>query len=108
LARKELIAKMQRAHVADFAGFHIEFDNYGSTHCPENRALCEEIWAAIRKAGMVHEQEVEQLYDTGARLVPGRPPGARHLPASAGRPSSRATTARRAGRTTAPPNWSIR
>ncbi len=64
ISEEELIAKMQRAHVSDFAAFHIEFDNYGSTHCPENRALCEEIWAAIRKAGMVHEQEVEQLYDT--------------------------------------------
>ncbi len=64
IGEEELIAKMQRAHVADFAGFHIEFDNYGSTHCAENRALCQEIWAAIRKAGMVHEQEVEQLYDT--------------------------------------------
>ncbi len=64
ISEEELIETMQQAHVNDFAGFHIEFDNYGSTHCPENRALCEEIWAAIRKADMVHEQEVEQLYDT--------------------------------------------
>ena len=43
-ARKEgvseeaLIAEMQKAHEADFAGFDIEFDNYGSTNSPENRA----------------------------------------------------------------------
>ena len=29
---------MQQAHLADFAAFQIEFDNYGSTHSPENRA----------------------------------------------------------------------
>ena len=47
---------MQQAHVADFAGFDIEFDNYGSTNSPENREVCDEIWAAIRKAGLVEEQ----------------------------------------------------
>ncbi len=58
------IAKMQQAHVDDFAAFDIEFDNYGSTHSPENRELCGEFWQAIRAADMVLEQEVEQLYDT--------------------------------------------
>ncbi|MGC3965837.1 MAG: methionine--tRNA ligase [Pirellulales bacterium] len=58
-----LIADMRAKHVADFTGFGIEFDNYGSTHCDENRALCGEFWAAIRKTGLVTEREVEQLYD---------------------------------------------
>jgi methionyl-tRNA synthetase len=64
ISEEELIARMQQAHVADFAGFEIEFDNYGSTHSPENRELCAEFWAAIRRAGMVQMREVEQLYDT--------------------------------------------
>jgi methionyl-tRNA synthetase len=63
IREEELIAEMQEAHVKDFAGFQIEFDNYGSTHSPENRALCEEIWTAVRKAGLVHEKKVTQLYD---------------------------------------------
>ena len=62
----ELLARMQKAHIEDFAGFDIEFDNYGSTNSPESRAVCEEIWAAIRKAGLVHEKEVTQLYDVEA------------------------------------------
>jgi len=66
IGEKELIAKMQQAHVADFSGFDIEFDNYGSTDSPENRVLCEEIWASIRRAGMVSEKQVTQLYDTEA------------------------------------------
>ncbi len=63
ISEEELIASMQQAHIADFAGFDIEFDNYGSTNSPENRELCGEFWAAIRKAGLVNEEEVEQLFD---------------------------------------------
>jgi len=62
----DLIAEMQAAHERDFAAFDIEFDNYGSTHSPENRALCEEFWRAIRKAGLVTECDVEQLFDPQA------------------------------------------
>ena len=57
---------MQAAHERDLAGFDIEFDNYGSTHSQENRALCDEFWRAIRKAGLVKERDVEQLYDPQA------------------------------------------
>ena len=60
---EDLIARMQQAHLADFAGFQIEFDNYGSTHSAENRAFCEEIWQALRRDGLVSENEVQQLYD---------------------------------------------
>ncbi len=60
---EDLIARMQQAHLADFNGFQIEFDNYGSTNSPENRAYCAEIWQALRRDGLVSEKEVEQLYD---------------------------------------------
>jgi len=63
IREEELIASMREAHVRDFSGFDIEFDNYGSTHSPENRALCEEFWTAIRKANLVNKQKVSQLYD---------------------------------------------
>ena len=61
-----MIARMQKEHIKDFAGFGIEFDNYGSTNSAENREYCEEIWAAFRKAGLVVDKEVTQLYDTEA------------------------------------------
>ena len=66
IGEEELIAKMQQAHVADFQGFQIEFDNYGSTNSPETREVCVEIWAALRKAGLVEQREVTQLYDATA------------------------------------------
>jgi methionyl-tRNA synthetase len=73
VSEEEFIARMQTAHERDFASFDIGFDNYGSTHSPENRALCEKIWRSIRQAGLVKEREVEQLYDPEARtFLPDR------------------------------------
>ncbi|NLE36594.1 MAG: methionine--tRNA ligase, partial [Pirellulaceae bacterium] len=66
ISEEELIGRMQTAHVEDFTGFHIEFDNYGSTNSPESREYCEEIWTAVRKAGLVVEKEVTQLFDAVA------------------------------------------
>jgi len=68
-ARKEgrseeaLIAEMSAEHQRDFAGFQIEFDNYGSTHSDENRELCAQIWSSLRKGGLVAEKDVSQLFD---------------------------------------------
>jgi methionyl-tRNA synthetase len=61
---EDLIAAVSEEHQRDFAGFDIEFDNYGSTNSPENLAFCTEIWSALRKGDMVAEKEIEQLYDT--------------------------------------------
>jgi methionyl-tRNA synthetase len=58
-----VIADMQMAHEKDFAGFDVKFDHYGSTNSPSNRVLCAEFWAALRKAGLIDERQVEQLYD---------------------------------------------
>ncbi len=66
ISEEALIERMQKAHVEDFAGFEIEFENYGSTHSAENREYCEEIWAALRRAGLVSAREVTQLYDPQA------------------------------------------
>ncbi len=59
----EVIAEMQRCHERDFAGFDIEFDHYGSTNCDENYELGKQIWSSLRKAGLVVERDVSQLYD---------------------------------------------
>jgi methionyl-tRNA synthetase len=62
-SEQDLIAEMQQHHERDFAGFDVQFDNYGSTHSDENRQLCAEFWSAIRAAGLVTEKDVEQLFD---------------------------------------------
>ena len=60
---EEVIADMRDAHIRDFAEFHGEFDNYGSTNSDENREICAELWSKIRDAGLVKEKDVEQLFD---------------------------------------------
>lgn len=65
-SESELIADMQQSHEADFAGFGIEFDNYGSTNSQENRELCNQIWQELRDADLVVEREVSQLFDPEA------------------------------------------
>ena len=62
-SEEEWIARVQDEHERDFAGFHIEFDNYGSTNSPENYELCKKFWQAFRDSGLVKEQEVTQLFD---------------------------------------------
>ncbi|MDA7977781.1 MAG: methionine--tRNA ligase [Pirellulales bacterium] len=67
---EEFIAAMSEAHQRDFAGFQIEFDNYGSTHSPENREYCGQVWQALKDADLVSQRVVEQFYDvvTGESL----------------------------------------
>ena len=60
---EELIGRMKTNHLRDFRGFHIEFDNYHSTHSEENRALSEEMFARLQAAGCIAEREIRQLYD---------------------------------------------
>jgi methionyl-tRNA synthetase len=62
-SEESLIAEMSEQHQRDFAGFHIQFDNYGSTNSPENRRLCHQIWAALRQGGFIAEADVSQLFD---------------------------------------------
>lgn len=63
IPEEELIARMQKAHLDDFTRFQIEFDNYGSTHSPQTREICSEVWSALRKADLILENEVSQLFD---------------------------------------------
>ncbi|RLS49926.1 MAG: methionine--tRNA ligase [Planctomycetota bacterium] len=65
-SERELIAAMREDHLADFAGFRIEFDHYGSTDSDANRRLCGEIWGSLRDKGLVVSRDVKQLFDPTA------------------------------------------
>ena len=58
-----LIEAVGREHRADFADFAIGFDNYHSTHSPENRALAETIYTRNRDAGHITTRTITQAYD---------------------------------------------
>ncbi len=61
-----LIGDMREAHLRDFTGFEVQFDHYGSTHSDANRKLCGEVWSSLRKAELVSERPVTQLFDPEA------------------------------------------
>ncbi len=65
---EELIARVWKEHTEDFAGFHIGFDNYHSTHSPENRELATLIYERNRDAGHIVRRTIEQAYDPEAGM----------------------------------------
>ena len=60
---EELTEGFAKEFVNDFADFHIEFDNYHTTHSPENEALVIEMFEALRATGDVYTKTIEQAYD---------------------------------------------
>ncbi|GGA95290.1 methionine--tRNA ligase [Agarivorans gilvus] len=60
---EQMIEQVHKEHSADFKDFHIEFDNYHSTHSPENRALSEEIYNKLNQAGHIKTKTISQLFD---------------------------------------------
>ncbi|MFM7185241.1 MAG: methionine--tRNA ligase [Planctomycetota bacterium] len=62
-SERDLIAAMRDDHLADFGGFGIVFDHYGSTDSDANRRLCGVVWEALRSRGLVVSRDVQQLFD---------------------------------------------
>ncbi|UFH48386.1 methionine--tRNA ligase [Pseudomonas sp. KNUC1026] len=58
-----LIDGVWAEHSTDFADFMVEFDNYYSTHSPENRELSAEIYRRLREAGYIATRSVTQYFD---------------------------------------------
>ncbi len=60
---EQLIARMHAGHTRDFADFGIGFDNYYTTHSPENRELAETIYKKLRAGGHIAQRTIKQAYD---------------------------------------------
>ncbi|MBO9491814.1 methionine--tRNA ligase [Endozoicomonas sp. G2_1] len=60
---EQMIAGVREEHMADFADFHISFDNYHSTHSPENEAFSHEIYNKLHDNGYIKTRTISQLYD---------------------------------------------
>jgi methionyl-tRNA synthetase len=58
-----LIARVLEEHRRDFKGFHVEFDNYYTTHSDETRTLSESIYGRLKAAGLIEIRPVEQFFD---------------------------------------------
>ncbi len=65
---QQLIDEVNAAHQADFAGFHIRFDNFYSTHSEENRLRSESIYRALVANGHIARRTIKQLFDPEKQL----------------------------------------
>jgi len=70
---EQLIKRVWQEHKRDFDSFGVDFDNYYSTNSPENGALCEEIYGALKAKDLIAVRSVEQFYDpVKAMFLPDR------------------------------------
>lgn len=63
ISPETMIAQIQHDHEKDFAQFHIGFDNYYTTHSPENKTLVETIFKRHLEAGNIVKHTIKQLFD---------------------------------------------
>ena len=64
ISPEELIQETKKQHESDFKDFHIRFDNYYTTHSPENKFFAEHIYNSLLKKGHITKRKIQQLYDT--------------------------------------------
>lgn len=60
---ESLIERIGAEHRADFADFRIAFDQYHSTHSPENRDFANLIYRRNREKGHIIKRTITQAYD---------------------------------------------
>jgi methionyl-tRNA synthetase len=65
---EQLIARVHGEHSRDFAGFHVGFDNYYSTHSDETRDCANNIYGKLKSAGLIETRTIEQYYDPVKQL----------------------------------------
>lgn len=65
---EEQIANVKAAHEKSFAGFQVAFDNYYSTHSPENEALATDIYNKHHAQGIILSKNITQLFDPEKKM----------------------------------------
>jgi methionyl-tRNA synthetase len=63
-----LVERFGVEHRADFADFAIEFDNYYTTHSPENRKFANLIYERLKAGGHISSRVIEQAFDPEKNL----------------------------------------
>ncbi len=60
---QQFVAEVAATRKPVLDGFHIAFDHWHSTDAPENHALAQHIYLALREAGLIDVRVVEQFFD---------------------------------------------
>ncbi|MCL5260491.1 MAG: methionine--tRNA ligase [Gammaproteobacteria bacterium] len=68
ISPEDLVAKIKDQHANDYNDFIIGFDNFYTTHSPENRALATEIFLRLKQNDDIEVREIEQAYDPIAKM----------------------------------------
>ena len=65
---EQQIAQVKAEHLKDSTGFLVAFDNYHTTHSPENQYWSEHIFGQLQDAGHIAVREIIQAYDEAKGL----------------------------------------
>jgi methionyl-tRNA synthetase len=65
---EELIERFGAEQRRDFADFGISFDNFHTTHSPENREVTEGIYRRLVEGGHIRRETIRQAYDEQAQM----------------------------------------
>jgi methionyl-tRNA synthetase len=63
VAPEELIGKVAESHRRDYQRFGVSWDNFHTTHSPENAELSTSIFLALQKNGFIEARTIEQFFD---------------------------------------------
>ena len=66
---EQLIDGVHKEHYNDFKRFLIEFDNYYSTHSPENRNFSETIFNRLNAAGSITKRNIDQAWCPNCKMA---------------------------------------
>jgi len=73
VAPEELVTRVAAEQHEDLKTFDIAFDNFHTTHSPENELLTSRMYESLRDAGHIYTRTIEQAYDeTEKMFLPDR------------------------------------
>lgn len=68
IAPEQLITQIHAEHVKDFKDFEVLFDNFYTTHSPENQQLTDLFYEHLQKNGDIIKRTISQAYDPKEKI----------------------------------------
>ncbi|MFZ0218996.1 MAG: methionine--tRNA ligase [Candidatus Aquirickettsiella sp.] len=68
ISSETLVNQIAEEHKRDLSAYYIDFDNFYTTHSPENEALITLIYQRMKHKGDVYSKIIQQAYDPKAQM----------------------------------------
>ena len=65
---EDLVKRISKEQYNDLNDFGVNFDNFYSTHSPENKKLVEDIFQTLKKNDHIYTKEIEQAFDEEKKM----------------------------------------